>query len=192
MTSIEGDVARVVSALEAGQVVVMPTDTVYGLAADPRSASAMQRLFALKERPEGVPVAVLVGSVEQAERLIAVTPTVRALLDEHWPGALTVVGESAGDELHLGSVDTVGVRLPDHELIRACAERFGPIAATSANRHGKPTITNPDELADAFGGDVEVIIDGGVLDGTASTVVDATVDPIEVLRQGVVHLDQHN
>jgi|GEM_PF-6958004 len=73
-------------------------------------------------------------------------------LDQHWPGALTVVGESAGDELHLGSVDTVGVRLPDHELIRACAERFGPIAATSANRHGKPTITNPDELASAFGG----------------------------------------
>ena len=192
MTDFERDVDRVVRALRNGEVVVIPTDTVYGLAADPTSESAMRRLFELKERPEGVPVAVLVASVGQAEQLITLTPAVRSLVDAHWPGALTVVGKSAGAELHLGSVDAVGVRLPDHGLIRACAEAFGPIAATSANRHGMPTITDPTELAEAFGQDVAVIIDGGVLGGTASTVVDATVEPIEVLRQGVVHLDQQN
>ncbi len=192
MTDLERDVDHVVRALRSGEVVVIPTDTVYGLAADPTSESAMKRLFELKERPEGVPVAVLVASVAQAEELIALTPAVRNLVDVHWPGALTVVGHSVGAELHLGSVDTVGVRLPDHGLIRACAEAFGPIAATSANRHGMPTITDPTELVEAFGDDVAVIIDGGVLDGTASTVVDATVEPIEVLRQGVVHLDLQN
>lgn len=192
MTDLERDVDHVVRALRSGEVVVIPTDTVYGLAADPTSESAMKRLFELKERPEGVPVAVLVASVTQAEELIALTPAVRNLVDVHWPGALTVVGHSVGAELHLGSVDTVGVRLPDHGLIRACAEAFGPIAATSANRHGMPTITDPTELVEAFGDDVGVIIDGGVLDGTASTVVDATVEPIEVLRQGVVHLDLQN
>jgi len=189
MTVSESDVERVVAALRSGEVVAIPTDTVYGLAADPSSADAMQRLFALKERPEGVPVAVLVSSFEQAEALIEWTPPVRTLAEAHWPGALTIVGIGVGAEFHLGSLDTVGVRLPDHELIQKCAERFGPIAATSANRHGMPTITNPGELITAFGQDVGVIVDGGLLDGDASTVVDATKEPIGILRQGVLRLD---
>lgn len=184
-------VQQVVEALHRAEVVVIPTDTVYGLAADPASPEAMRRLFELKERPEGVPVAVLVASLDQASRLVEVTPTFTELVESHWPGALTIVadGSHAGRQLHLGEVTTVGVRLPDHDLIRACAADFGPIAATSANRHGEPTITDPGELHAAFGKDVSVIIDGGVLEGAASTVVDVTTDPPAVLRQGVIHLD---
>ena len=186
-------VASVVTALRDGQVVVIPTDTVYGLAADPTSPTAMARLFELKQRPDGVPVAVLVGSTEQARGLVKATDGFETLATAHWPGALTMVANGlpeALDSVHLGDVATIGVRLPDHDLIRACADAFGPIAATSANRHGEPTIVDPVELKTAFGSDVNLIIDGGVLDGTASTVADITTHPPTVLRQGVVHLDQ--
>lgn len=194
-TSLEDAVELVVSALRRGEVVVIPTDTVYGLAADPTSPDAMRRLFALKERPQGVPVAVLIGSFDQARRLVEITPTFQALADAHWPGALTIVANQnpqRDQQLHLGEVTTVGVRLPDHDLIAACAKAFGPIAATSANHHGEPTITDPAELEASFGDEVELIIDGGVLDGIASTVVKVTTDRPEVLRQGVVRLDQCN
>ncbi|MFT7474880.1 MAG: L-threonylcarbamoyladenylate synthase [Verrucomicrobiales bacterium] len=187
------DVARSIDALERGEVVVIPTDTVYGLAADPKSPEAMRALFALKQRPEGVPTAVLIDSIEQASELILVSDVVGALAAAHWPGALTIVASATDDHgLHIGSSTTVGVRLPDHDFVRAIAVGFGPIAATSANRHGEPTITDPRNLAAAYGTSVEVIIDGGVLEGLASTVVDATKKTLVVLRQGVVHLDQSN
>lgn len=187
------DVTRVAEALERGDVVVIPTDTVYGLAADPKSVTAMQALFALKERPEGVPIAVLVNSVTQAGEIVVISRVVETLAAAHWPGALTIVASAVEDHgLHIGSSTTVGVRLPDDDFVQAVTARFGPIAATSANRHGEPTITDPRDLAAAFGASVEVIIDGGVLGGIASTVVDATSDAFLVLRQGVVHLDQPN
>ena len=182
----QGDVDRAVAALAAGQAVVIPTDTVYGLAADPRSSAAMERLFTLKERPNGVPVAVLVADVADARGLIEWSPEIEELAHAHWPGALTIVGKALDAEMLAGTGETLGVRLADHAFVHACAKRFGPIAATSANRHGKPTITDPDELQDAFGSEVEVIVDGGVLDGIASTVVDVTTVRPTILRQGVV------
>ena len=185
----DADVARAVDALADGQAVILPTDTVYGLAADPRSADAMARLFELKERPEGVPAAVLVGSIEDAKTLIEWSPEIDQLVTAHWPGALTIVGTTRDTTVAAGTTDTLGVRLPDHAFVQACARRFGPIAATSANRHGEPTITNPAELDAAFGGDVEVVIDGGILGGLASTVVDMTTDTHKILRQGVVLLE---
>ena len=182
------DVDRVVAALARGEVVIIPTDTVYGIGADPTQPDAMRQLFALKQRPEGVPIAVLIGSVEQARSLIAWNDDLDALGDAHWPGALTIVGRSIADGFHVGSVDTIGVRVPDQPLVRACAQRFGPIATTSANRHGEPTIVDPEKLRAVFGHDVDVIVDGGALRGTASTVVDATANPPTVLRQGTVEI----
>lgn len=184
----EEDVERTVAALADGQAVIIPTDTVYGLAADPRSPDAMDRLFHLKERPEGVPVAVLVGAIDDAKALIEWSAEIDELTSTHWPGALTIIGRLRTHDLEAGTQDTLGVRLPDHAFVRACAQRFGPIATTSANRHGEPTITNPIDLDAAFGGDVEVVIDGGVLDGVASTVIDVTTKVPEILRQGVVQI----
>ncbi len=185
----------VVQALCRDEVVAIPTDTVYGLAANPASAVAMQRLFELKQRPDGVPVAVLAGSREQAEQLVEPSETFYALAAEHWPGALTLVARRSADlRFYIGDatnqlgIPTVGVRVPDHDLIRACALRFGPIAATSANIHGSPTIVDPSELRSVFGQDVDVIIDAGVLRGVASTVVDVSGPELVTLRQGVVQL----
>lgn len=183
------DVELVVAALERGEPVIIPTDTVYGIGADPTRPDAMRQLFELKERPDGVPIAVLVASVEQARSLVEWSEELEALAIEHWPGALTLVGPSITDELHLGSIDTIGLRVSDHKLVQACAERFGPIATTSANRHGDPTIIDPRELESTFGDRVGVVIDGGILNGTASTVVDITTSPPTVLRQGAIRLE---
>jgi L-threonylcarbamoyladenylate synthase len=190
VTGLESTSHQIVEALRAEDVVIIPTDTVYGIAADPTSERAMRRLFELKRRPEGVPVAVLVGSVEQASALVEVDSAFTALAKEHWPGGLTIVANTASRALiHIGADESVGVRLPDHELVNACTRLFGPIAATSANRHGDPTMTDPEAVREEFGNEVHLIVDGGTLDGLASTVVDITSGEPRVLRHGAVDLD---
>jgi L-threonylcarbamoyladenylate synthase len=190
MTSMEAIALQIVEALRAEEVVIIPTDTVYGIAADPTSERAMRRLFELKRRPEGVPVAVLVGSVEQASALIDVGSAFSLLAEEHWPGGLTIVANKASRaRLQIGTEGSVGVRLPDHELVNACTKLFGPIAASSANRHGDATMTDPEAVREEFGNEVALIVDGGVLDGLASTVVDITSGESSVLRHGAVDLD---
>jgi tRNA threonylcarbamoyl adenosine modification protein (Sua5/YciO/YrdC/YwlC family) len=175
--------------LRSGGVVVLPTDTVYGLVADPFSAEAMRRLFELKGRPDGVPIAVLVGSRSQAEGLVESTTSFTELATTHWPGALTLVAPTTAEGLHIGATNsTLGVRLPDHALIRGVTARFGPIAATSANLHGQPTIVDAEEARRVFGSSVDLIIDEGTLDGVASTVVDVTSSTPAILRQGDVEI----
>jgi L-threonylcarbamoyladenylate synthase len=190
MTGMRSIPLQILEALGAEEVVIIPTDTVYGIAADPTSERAMRRLLELKRRPEGVPVALLVGSVEQASELIDVGSVFSLLTEEHWPGALTIVANKASRaRLHIGADESVGVRLPDHELVNACTKLFGPIAASSANRHGDPTMTDPEAVREEFGNEVALIVDGGVLDGLASTVVDITSGEPRVLRQGAVDVD---
>jgi len=184
---IDTDVERVAHALGSDEVAVIPTDTVYGLVADPTSAIAMQKLFELKHRPDGVPMAVLVSSIDQAQDLIETSPVFEALANAYWPGALTIVGHArAKTTLHIGSVSTVGVRLPDHSFVRELTMLFGPIAATSANVHGADTVVTAAAAEAIFGAAVEVIVDGGILQGRASTVVDVLA---KVLRQGTVEID---
>lgn len=183
-------VARVSATLRAGGVVVVPTDTVYGLAALPGDAAAMARLFALKGRGPSVPVAVLCSDAEQALALTAspVAPEVRAAAARWWPGPLTLVLPRRLDvHLHLGApATTVGVRVPDDALVRAVAAEVGPVAATSANRHGEPTPVSAAEVVAALGAGVDLLVDGGDLTAGASTVVDMTRTPWRVLREGPI------
>jgi len=183
-------VDRLVAALEAGEPVVIPTDTVYGLAALPSVPGATGRLYALKDRRPDVPLAVLVAGPEALDEVAAtVDPRVAALVSRHWPGPLTLVVRRrpalAVWDLG-GDPATIGVRSPDHPLVRAVAERVGPIATTSANRHGQPTPATAAAAAASLAGPVAVVADGGPLDGTASTVLDVTGDPWRILRQGAV------
>jgi L-threonylcarbamoyladenylate synthase len=176
--------------LRSGGVVLLPTDTVYGVAVDPTFPGATQRLFDLKGRGRDVPIAVLVADAEQAWS-IAKSPVAnhaRSLADKHWPGALTIIVErdpawpaDLGDDAR-----TVGVRCPDAPLVRDLCRAVGPLATSSANRHGDPTPTTAEEASAATHPDF--VIDGGPLEGTASTVVDCTVDPPRVVRQGAVQL----
>lgn len=182
-------VDRVCEALQRGGVVVLPTETVYGLAALASDASATAAVFARKGRGADVPVAVLCADAEQALAL-AEEPSVlaRSLADAHWPGPLTMVLRRRADlGWSLGEpATTIGLRCPDHDLVRAVAARIGPLATTSANRHGRPTPAGAVEAAGQLLGPVDLVVDGGALSGTPSTVVDLTGDVPEVLRQGGV------
>lgn len=187
-------VDHAVGVLRSGGSVLLPTDTVYGLAALPSVPGATERLFTLKERSLHQPVAVLVADLDQSRSLV-IWPGGEAArwMTELWPGPLTVVlrRSPAAGALELGGdVATVGVRCPDHRLVRSIAATTGPIATTSANRHGEPTPTEASAAAAALDGPVDLVIDGGRLDSVASTVVDATVDPWRILRQGVITVDR--
>jgi L-threonylcarbamoyladenylate synthase len=188
-------VAAAAEAVRAGGVVVVPTDTVYGLAASPAVPGATDRIFAAKGRAPDVPLAVLCAHAEQAFSLAdpgVLTDDVRRLVARHWPGPLTLVlPRRAGVSLALGDPPTtVGVRCPDHALVRALAEAVGPIAATSANRHGEPTAETAAPLAEIFGDAVDVIVDGGRCGGAPSTVVDVTGARWRVLRIGALSLGE--
>ena len=182
----------IVAVLRGGDVVLLPTDTVYGLAVATAVPGSIERLFALKGRGRDAPIAVLVADAAQAWSITArpVPPTAVALAAQWWPGALTlVVRRDPAWTVDLGGdPSTVGIRCPDHVLVRALCRIVGPLATTSANRHGKPTPETASAAADAVGG-VEMVVDGGVLTGAASTVVDCTVDPVRVLRQGAVPIE---
>lgn len=169
---------RVVAALRAGEAVVVPTETVYGVATLPDRRGL---LLELKGRPESVPIAVLVADAVQAEVATGtpLPPLALALAARFWPGPLTLV-------LPTGAGPTLGVRCPDHHFVRAVAAAVGPIATTSANRHGEPTPTTATAAAASLGGAVAVVVDGGALTGVASTVVDVTGARPVVLRQGPI------
>lgn len=182
-------VALVAAALRAGQPIVVPTETLYGLAALPSVPGATGQLFALKGRAASVPIAVLCADSEQALSLVeAPSERVRMVAEAYWPGPLTLVlRRRSGLGYELGEPsDTIGVRCPDHPLVRALAAEVGPIATTSANRHGQPTPPTAVVAAAALQGSVAVVLDGGPLAGTPSTVVDATGETWKVLRQGAV------
>ena len=182
-----GAVDQAVKALAAGQVVGLPTDTVYGLAADPFSTGGADRLFLLKRRPREMELPVLVADDEQALSLATGVPdSARRLMERYWPGALTIVLPRSPELVaDLGADDaTVGLRCPAHPVPLALCRAHGPIATTSANHHGDPTATTADEVAGLFGDAVAVVLDGGPCTGSPSTVVDCTgVDP-KLLREG--------
>lgn len=184
------DLDEVVAALEAGGAVVLPTDTVYGLAVRAADHEATARLFALKGRAADVPVAVLCADAEQALGLadLGDDRSVVAVAERWWPGPLTlVVRRRSGLDLRLGDPqDTIGLRVPDHDFVRAVAARVGPLATTSANRHGEPPEATAAAAAAAHGPGVASVVDGGRLDAPPSTVLDATTQPWSVLRTGAM------
>lgn len=180
-------VDQAVRALASAQVVAIPTDTVYGLAVDPFSIGAADRLFLLKRRPREVDLPVLVADVAQGLDLATAVPrSARRLMETFWPGALTVVLPRRSDlQADLGTDEaTVGVRCPAHPVPLALCEAHGPIATTSANLHGAPTLTTAAEVDGVFGDAVAVVLDAGTCAGAPSTVVDCTGAEPKLLREG--------
>jgi len=183
------DLGPAVCALGRGEVVAIPTDTVYGLAVDPGQAGATDALFALKARPRSLDLPVLVDGEEQAGLLAAggLPPPARRLAAAFWPGGLTlVVPRRAGLSWDLGPHgDTIGLRVPDHDLARALCREVGPLATSSANRHGEDPCTDASSVTAAFGGGL-VVVDGGRCAGVPSTVVAVTDGETRCLREGAV------
>jgi tRNA threonylcarbamoyl adenosine modification protein (Sua5/YciO/YrdC/YwlC family) len=184
----------VVEALRAGLVVAVPTDTVYGLAVDPALAGSTARLFAAKGRPDAVPLPVLVPDVETADRLARrLDGPGRRLAERYWPGPLTMVldrsAAAASFELG-GDGSTIGLRCPGHPLLLALLQQTGPLAVTSANRHGEPPLTEPASVAATFGDAVAALLDGGTCAGTPSTVVRVGAEGLQLLRAGAIAFDE--
>ena len=178
--------------LQSGQVVAFPTDTVYGVGADPFNPDAIQQLFDLKGRPDNKPIPLLVSAVDQVEQVAEdIPPLFFELAEQHWPGALTLVLE-AKDHLPTAVTagrSTVGVRMPAHDLACQLIHIFGrPIATTSANRSDYPPATTASGVVDQLGDDI-LVLDGGLTKiQLSSTVLDLTTDPPLFLRKGSVTL----
>ncbi|SOD73305.1 tRNA threonylcarbamoyl adenosine modification protein (Sua5/YciO/YrdC/YwlC family) [Jatrophihabitans sp. GAS493] len=181
-------------AVQSGQLVVLPTDTVYGIGADAFDSVAVTSLLAAKGRGRDMPVPVLVGSWNTIDGLVSsVNAATRSLIEAFWPGGLTLVVEHAPSlSWDLGdSRGTVALRMPLHPVALELLALTGPMAVSSANRSGHPAALTAEEALEQLGGSVSVYLDGGpATTGIASTIVDVTGDIPRVLRTGAVSLER--
>jgi L-threonylcarbamoyladenylate synthase len=183
-------------AIQRGHLVVLPTDTVYGVAADAFDPAAVSSLLAAKGRGREMPPPVLVSAISTIDALAVNIPSyARALVEEFWPGPLTLVcHQQASLQWDLGDTrGTVAVRMPNHDIALEILERTGPLAVSSANRTGMPAATDAEQAMEMLGEEVAVIVDGGASPvGEASTIVDATGPQGRVLRRGALSLETLN
>jgi tRNA threonylcarbamoyl adenosine modification protein (Sua5/YciO/YrdC/YwlC family) len=183
-------------AIGRGDLVVIPTDTVYGIGADAFDPAAVRRLLKAKGRGPEMPPPVLVSAATTLDALaVGIPGYARALVDHFWPGPLTLVcTQQSSLQWDLGDTrGTVAVRMPDHELVLEILARTGPLAVSSANITGRPPAADADAAEEMLGDDVAVIIDGGPARGDLpSTIVDVTGTQGRVLRTGVLSLADLN
>ncbi len=185
-------VQRATELLRTGEVVALPTETVYGLAANALDANAVAKIYEIKSRPAHNPIIVHVASVEMAKQCVANWPaSAGQLAKSFWPGPLTLVlprVKNIPDIVTAGG-DTVGVRWPSHPFIQAVIRECGfPLAAPSANPSNQISPTNAEHVRKNLDGKIKLIVDGGQSQvGIESTVVDLTLNPPRVLRPGMIH-----
>jgi len=179
--------AAVRETLAAHGVAALPTETFYGLAADPADAAAVARVFAIKGRDAGKALLVVVAGIEQAAGLAEIDPERRAALAAVWPAPLTVVLPARRPLA--AAAGSIALRVPAQPLLRALLARVGPLTATSANRSGAPPCATADAVRAALAADVDLVLDGGATPGgLASTLVDWTGARPLVLRAGAFAL----
>jgi len=179
-------VDKAAAAIAAGEAVVYPTETVYGLGADATDVAAVDRVFEIKDRPRDKPLSVAFADRDHACQYTNPTDRELAFMERFLPGPVTVVVDrepTLADNLTDGG-PRVGVRIADNEVALALCRAGGPITATSANRSGEPSVRNPVELSASVRDEVGAIIDTGRTPGTESTVVDVEAD--EIIRRGAL------
>jgi L-threonylcarbamoyladenylate synthase len=191
LTKALSGAARVL--LEGG-LVAFPTESFYGLAVDATREKAIERLFEIKGRDFDQPILVLIPQKKIPPDWVRhIPPVAGQLIKKYWPGGLTLVFEAGPSVSHLLTSNTgkIGIRCSGHPLARALARSAGvPITGTSANISGKSPCRSADEVVEALGGRVDLVLDGGKTEGTiGSTILDVTVDPPLILRRGLVEPD---
>jgi L-threonylcarbamoyladenylate synthase len=182
------------SAVRRGELVVLPTDTVYGIGADAFTPAAVTSLLEAKGRGRDMPVPVLVGTVRAANALVEnLGPYGQDLIDAFWPGPLTLicrVNRSLSWDLG-DSKGTVALRMPLHSVALDLLKETGPMAVSSANRSGAPAATTADEAEKQLGDSVSIYLDGGPCDGnTPSTILDLTTAVPRLLRRGAISVEK--
>jgi L-threonylcarbamoyladenylate synthase len=183
-----------VALLRSGGVVAFPTDTAYGLGADPFNEGAVDRIYQIKGRSEMKPILLLVDSVQMAETVIEPSNIFYRVAERFWPGPLTLIARGTARlpaKLTAGT-GTIGLRWPNAPFATTLVNRFGdPITATSANRSGHPAAITAGEVQVQLGDSIDALVDGGVLPArSGSTVLDLTADPAVLLREGPVTFEE--
>ena len=185
-------IQQAIDVLKNGGVGIFPTDTAFAIGCRVDDEEAVQRLFAIKLRSSNQAVPILVDGIEMAKRYGKIDEKVQKILNEFWPGALTIIVpkyESKISPLVLGMGNTVGLRQPNHETCLEIIQHVGvPLIGTSANFHGQPTPYVYEDIDPELGKKVDFVLPGVCQVGLASTIVDATKNPWKILRQGTVQL----
>ena len=182
---------RPLEMIRAGGAVDFPTDTVYGIGSDPSPPDAVKRLYEAKERPGEKAIPILIGSPQDLLKVVAAVPAgVENLIEAYWPGALTLVLEKRDTiSAIVSSGNTVGVRIPDHAIALELLKASGPLAVTSANPSGAKEARDSAQVLDSLAGRIDLVVDGGQTPGGyPSTVLDCSLEPPRVLRQGPISL----
>lgn len=187
-----GDAAQII---KSGGLVAVPTETVYGLAANALDGEAVSKIFEVKGRPENKPLSVMVSGKEAFDLYCREVPAqAKTLADKFWPGPLTIVlkAKDVFPEAILAGGKTVGLRCPNHALTLRLLEETGlPLAAPSANPSSMPSPTTAEQVMDYFDGKIDAVIDGGKAQfGNESTIIDLSKTPFEILREGAVSSEQ--
>jgi L-threonylcarbamoyladenylate synthase len=183
-------IEKAVRVLQRKGVIIYPTETLYGLGANPLYPEAMKRIFAIKARDKAKPIPFLIKDQETLAYLVEeVTPLGRELMDRYWPGPLTLIfraREGLPPALR-GKTGTIGLRISSHPIARGIVEALdAPLTSTSANLSGAEDFLDGNLLAQFFGDQVDLIIDAGQVAGQGSTIVDLTIDPPRIVRQGII------
>src|SRR3954447_2977920 len=191
----DGNIAEAARLILAGEPVAIPTETVYGLAADATNAEAVARIYEAKGRPSFNPLIVHVPDFAAADRIGMFDRRARELAQRYWPGPLTLVvslrEESGIASIVTAGLPTIGIRVPDHPAMQALLRAAGrPLAAPSANASGSISPTRAEHVLKTLGGRIPLIIDAGATDrGLESTIVAATGGPLRLLRPGPIEID---
>lgn len=177
-------------AIRHGKIVAFPTDTIYGLGVSIYNELAMRQVYRVKGRLKSKALIAFIADLDQLKEVASSVPAnANRLIKAFWPGALTLILPA---KINLPSTatqnDTIGVRLPDNQIAREIVRAVGePVATTSANRSGFLSPTSADQVRSALGAKIDLLIDGGIIvNGVESTIVDVTVTPPRVLRQGAI------
>jgi L-threonylcarbamoyladenylate synthase len=181
---------KVAEVIKGGGLIIYPTDTLYGLGANPRDPEAMKKLYTIKGRDKAKPIPFLIKDQDMLETLVEDIPPIgRQLMEHYWPGALTLVfrARKGLPPPLTGEGGTIGLRISAHPIPQRIVEAVdAPLTATSANPTGKGNLIDIQSITEAFRDQVDLIIDGGEVPGIGSTVVDLTKTPPKVVREGTI------
>lgn len=188
----EDELENVINVIENGGIVIFPTDTVYGVAANSLDEEAIKKLFNLKRRDDNKPICVLTSSVDKIKKVAYITEEEQKIINKYMPGALTLIlkkKEKVSDIL-TSNLKTIGVRIPNNEIALKILDRAEyPLATTSANISGSEAAIELGDLIDIFNNKVDIIIDGGITNlKLSSTIVKIEKDEIKILREGTIKI----
>ncbi len=183
-------VDKAAEVIKGGGVIIYPTETLYGLGANPLDPEAMKRLYEIKGREGSKPIPFLIKDLQMLATLVeAIPPIGKQLMEHYWPGALTLIfrAKQGLPSPLRGKNRTIGLRISSHPVARGIVEAVAaPLTSTSANPAGEGNLIDCQSIAEALGDQVDLIIDGGTVPGVGSTVVDLTVIPPKVVREGMI------